>query len=271
MNDLLHSEDFGCSDTPKFICLHGLLGSSRNWRSVAKGLSDRFQVFALDLRNHGKSFHSHDASIAETSKDVLDWMDRMGVEQAVVCGHSLGGKVAMRLACSHPDRVRALIVADIAPRDYPQEHHSPTLDALLDLDLDSLSERKEAEESLSAKIPNWAFRQFLLTNLQFEDGKGRWLANLSVLRAQLSSISSNPLGQDDRFNKPTLFIRGGRSGYVRSEHFDSIRGHFPLAAIETVNDAGHDLHVENRPVFLNLVSDFLADKLDGKPTLSAKG
>ena len=88
-------------------------------------------------------------------------LEEMGVSEFIICGHSLGGKVAMRMACDHTESINKLVVVDIAPRDYPAEHHVPTLDALIGLDLRLLSSRKDADLALTEKIPNWAFRQFL--------------------------------------------------------------------------------------------------------------
>ena len=108
---------------PVLICLHGLLGS-RNWRSVARIMAENFHVFGIDLRNHGKSFHSDETNVDVMSRDILEWMEKKrSILECFLCGHSLGGKVAMRLACDRESLVKGLIVVDIAPRDYPKEHH----------------------------------------------------------------------------------------------------------------------------------------------------
>ena len=263
MSDLLYSEDFGKDENPTFICLHGLLGSSRNWRSVAKAMGERFHVFALDLRNHGQSFHSDNSSITSISEDILQWMKEKEIENSIFCGHSLGGKVAMKIACDHPNQVNSLIVVDIAPRNYPKDHHIPTFDALLGLDLPSIRTRKDADQGLEVLVPNWAFRQFLLTNLGFNEDGAFWIPNLLALRSSIEDLSSNPLKEFDRFVNPSLFVRGGRSGYVRGEHFEEILHHFPAASIETIEEVGHDVHVENRPQFVQLVNSFLEKNFEG--------
>ena len=199
MDGILHSEEFGTGGMPPLICLHGLLGSSRNWRSVAKDLASDFRVWALDLPNHGDSFHREDASVKAMAMDLLHWLDQQKLGSVTLCGHSLGGKVAMRFACDHPKRIQKLVIADIAPRDYPPEHHVPTLEALLSLDLSGLNSRKEADEALASQVPNWAFRQFLLTNLTERDGCFHWKANLSALRASIDGLSSNPLQAEETF------------------------------------------------------------------------
>jgi len=257
MKESLYFENFGKEGNPIFICLHGLLGSSRNWRVVAKSLADFFFVFSLDLRNHGDSFHSEDASIQAMSNDLLKWMDGQGHQSAILCGHSLGGKVAMRFTCDFPDRVDNLIVADIAPRDYPPEHHVPTLDSMLGLELSSFSTRKEIDSALASKIPNWSFRQFLLTNLEQESVGFRWKPNLKALRESIHELSRNPMVDNDLFKGRSLFVRGEKSGYLRTEHMQEVKKYFPNSKFTMLPGVGHNLHVEDRGGFLSAIDEFL--------------
>lgn len=254
----LYFEERGSPGSHPLIFLHGLLGSSRNWRSVAKVLSSDFRTLCFDLPNHGKSFHNEKFTVQQMADLISKQILKMGISEFSVCGHSLGGKVAMRMACDHVGAINRLVVVDIAPRDYPPEHHLPILDALTALDLHSIASRKEADLALAEKIPNWAFRQFLLTNLELNDGQLGWLPNLMALRDSLDNLSSNPLDKD-KFPQPALFICGGKSGYVRSEHYPLIRGYFPEAQIETLPNAGHDVHVEDRQGFIALLQKFLLD------------
>lgn len=254
----LYFEEKGSHDSHPLIFLHGLLGSSRNWRSVAKILSSDFRTLCFDLPNHGKSFQMEKLTVQEIADLIHQEILKKGISEFSICGHSLGGKVAMRMACDHADAIDRLVVVDIAPRDYPPEHHLPTLDALIELDLHKISSRKEADLVLSAKISNWAFRQFLLTNLELNERKFSWLPNLIGLRDSLVNLSSNPL-KKDKFLQPTLFICGGKSGYVRSEHHSLIRGYFPEVEFQILPNVGHDVHVEDRQGFISHLQKFLLD------------
>ena len=257
MNDSLYFEEYGQSGHPVLIFLHGLLGSSRNWRSVAKALSKEYKIYALDLPEHGNSPHSSSTNLTEMSLRVGEWISSNLEGDYILCGHSLGGKVAMGHACQITDRMKGLMVVDIAPRDYPPEHHLPTLEALLGLNLGLINSRKQADDELSAKIPNWAFRQFLLTNLVEVGGTWKWRANLPVLHDSMPQLSRNPLASEDSYDGPTLFIRGGKSGYLRSEHFPLVKEAFPNAEIVTLAEAGHDVHVEDKNGFLKYLKEFL--------------
>ena len=256
MDQSLYFEQKGDSANPPIIFFHGLLGSSRNWRSVCKDLENDFCTITFDLPNHGRSFQEAESSVMSMCECVIKKIDQIGLANFFVCGHSLGGKVAMKMACNHSDRINKLLVVDIAPRNYPSDHHLPTLKALADLNLTGFDSRKEIDNALAEKIPNWAFRQFLLTNLEKVNGQFTWIANLDGLIHSINSLSSNPLSQSDLFNGPSLFLRGGKSGYVRGEHFDEIKRHFPKSEITTLEEAGHDLHVEDRKRFISISQDF---------------
>src|SRR5262245_41592435 len=104
------------------IVLHGLFGMSDNLAFVGKKLADRFCVIVPDQRNHGRSPHHADMSYPLMAQDILRLMDDEGIDRADVLGHSMGGKVAMQLAVSCPERIQRVIVADIAPVPYPQHH-----------------------------------------------------------------------------------------------------------------------------------------------------
>ena len=244
-------DEAGSQGAPPIVFLHGLLGSRRNWRSVAKDMSISHRVFSLDLRNHGDSFHDEGSTISSMVDDLRVWTDDQGLESHVLCGHSLGGKVAMKFACLHGDRLARLVVVDIAPRDYPPEHHLPTFDGLLALNLQTLSSHKDADMKLSEAFPNWAFRKFLLTNLVEESGIFRWKPNLGALRSSLLDLSRNPLTPEESYGGVVTFVNGGKSSYVRLEDEDSIIRHFPKARIVVLPEAGHFVHAEDKAGFLS--------------------
>ena len=111
---------------------------------------------------------------------------------------------------------------------------------------------------MTDKIPNWAFRHFLLTNLEQKEGQFSWLPKLDILRSSIACLSSNPL-KEEQYLGDVLFICGGKSGYVRSEHHGQIKQFFPNADIKILAKAGHDVHVEDREGFLALLQSFIKD------------
>jgi len=250
----LFHRDLGGTGAPPVVLLHGLLGSSRNWQTVGRDLAASRRVFALDLRNHGQSPHDPDVSYPALAADVAAWLDAQGLGPAEFVGHSMGGKVAMLIACREPARVARLVVVDIAPKDYDWPAHRAEFQAMNALDLASLASRAQAEAQFEALVPDWAMRKFLTTNLDRAPGGGwRWVVNLATLTAGLAAIEGNALADSDRFDGPTLFLAGGNSGYIMPADHDLIRGHFPNARIETIAGSGHNPHIEARAAFVAAV------------------
>jgi pimeloyl-ACP methyl ester carboxylesterase len=257
---ILAHRDFGGEGLPPLIVLHGMLGSSRNWQSAGRDLASRFHVHALDLRNHGDSFHAREMSYPVMAADVIAWMDAHGIERAHFIGHSMGGKTAMRLAVDHPLRVGRLVVVDIAPKAYPRSH-GLNFAAMNGLDLTTLSSRQEAEERLAADVTDWGMRKFLLTNLERgPHGKEfRWVINLPALTEALPVLEANFLAPGERFDGDVLFVLGCRSRYFLPEDERVTREHFPYVSFATIAESGHNPHFESRERFVEIVSQFLAE------------
>lgn len=242
------------------VLIHGLLGSSRNWITVARDLAEHFDVYALDLRNHGESPHEERMDYEVLVEDVITWLDANPLpEPPTIIGHSLGGKTAMKLACDFPERLSRLIVADIAPKK--NRAMSVEFAAMGKLNLSELSSRAEAEEQLLTKVPDLGMRRFLLTNLaRAKDGSFQWSVNLPALTKALDVLSENPLHHGSRYTGDTLYIRGGKSKFVPDGIWDTTLGYFPKAKLHTLPEAGHNVHVDDRPGFVKAVLEHQQDK-----------
>ncbi len=254
----LFHRDLGGAGNPPLVVIHGLLGSSRNWQTVGAELRAQRHVLALDLRNHGMSPHADNHDFATMEADVLRWLDAQEIGRAAVMGHSMGGKVAMALACHHPERVERLVSVDIAPRDYDATRFRAILEAMLAIQPEKLASRAEAETQLAAVVSDWGMVKFLSTNLERgEDGLFRWRVNVRAAHAELDEIAANSLRPGDRYDGPTLFVVGGYSKHVREEDRPEILARFPQARIETVAKSGHNPHIEQREAFVAAVREFL--------------
>ena len=255
MTDLLHSNILG-SGTP-LIVLHGFLGMSDNWKTLGKQYATQgFEVHLVDQRNHGRSFWSEVFDYGTMAQDLLRYMDSKNLIKAVILGHSMGGKTAMQLACTQPERVSKLLVADIAPRPYPP-HHDYILEALEALPLAQLKSRTEADEALAHNLDNWGIRQFLLKNLYRKSpGEFGLRFNLGVLKTKMREIGE-PLPEAMLYEGPTLFLRGGASGYITDQDLSLIRYHFAQAKLITVDGAGHWLLAEQPQAFFESSLGFM--------------
>jgi esterase len=243
-------------DGPPVLLLHGLFGSARNFGAVQRALTPLFRVIAMDARNHGASPHAYDMRYATLAADVSETLDALNVERTAVIGHSMGGKTAMTLAVTAPDRVGRLLIADIAPVPY-QHGNDSVADAMRAIPLHAGLTRAEADAALTEAVPIVAVRTFLLQNLQFGPRPG-WRIGLDEIATAIPDLEGweTPSGI---FSGPTLFVSGAQSDYVRPEHRPAIRALFPAARFVSVKNAGHWLHADNPAGFLSVVEAFLHD------------
>ncbi|MBI3578291.1 MAG: alpha/beta fold hydrolase [Ignavibacteriales bacterium] len=237
------------------LILHGLLGSSDNWHTLGKAFSEKFHVFAIDQRNHGRSPHSDSFNYPIMAEDIREFMEQHNLPSAYVIGHSMGGKTAMQFALTYPARVDKLVVVDMGPQEYPREHDT-IFGALHSVDLQTVASRQEVDNLLAKKIPSTATRQFLMKNLaRDESGAFRWKMNLDAIVKNYPDITTG-IETQAIFNKPTLFVKSNRSGYVEENDVPLIKRLFPQAEIIGL-DVGHWVHAEAPQEFLRIAMEFL--------------
>ncbi len=250
----LHYRELG-QGTP-LIILHGLFGLSDNWQTLSKYFSQKYHIYLIDLRNHGRSPHSEEFNYEVMVEDLREFITDNQLSDVVILGHSMGGKVAMNFALTYPAQVSKLIVVDIAPRPYPV-HHQDIIDGLNAMDITATKSRAEAEDALAVHIPEAEVRLFLLKNLyRKEDNSFGWRMNLAAIERQIEEVGQETTANGP-FDKPTLFIKGANSRYIQEKDTASIQQLFPQAQIETIADAGHWVHAEAPEKFYELVVDFI--------------
>ncbi|MCX6290388.1 MAG: alpha/beta fold hydrolase [Bacteroidetes bacterium] len=246
------------------LILHGLFGMSDNWMTLSKQFAEHgFACYTVDLRNHGRSPHSETFNYQVMADDLAELMADEHISSTNIIGHSMGGKTAMFFAAAHPERTERLVVVDIAPRFYPPQHDS-VMAALQNINLETISSRKEAEDHLRNTLGDEATIQFLLKNLYWSEAtekklpvkKLAWRFNLPAIKKNIDAIGE-ALPAGTRFNKPVLFVRGEKSAYITKQDEADIKKHFPLSQVATVAKAGHWVHTENPTVFFDTVLEFL--------------
>jgi len=238
------------------LILHGLFGSASNWARHARALSANHRVISVDLRNHGRSPHTARMDYLSMAADLLALLDRLELPTVQLLGHSMGGKVAMSVALTAPERVARLLVVDIAPRRY-LGNQDRVLEALQALDLMPLGSRGEADRQLAATLPDAGLRAFLLTNLVQRDGNYAWRINLPAIAAGMAYLEGFPEFAGRTFSGPTRFVAGSASDYLRGDDEAVIHALFPDAEIRYVAGAGHWVHAEQPEAFLDEARPFL--------------
>lgn len=240
---------------PPLLIVHGLFGSARNWGVIARRMSADRDVLAVDMRNHGESPRFASQSYPDMAADLAEVIAANGGQMDVV-GHSMGGKATMQLALTHPEKVNRLIVADIAPVAYSHDQ-SRHIHAMRALDLTGLTARSEADKRLAKLMDDPALRAFFLQSLDLKANPPQWRLNLDVLEAEMPKIVGWP-GTKGIFDKPTLFLSGAESTYVKPEYRAAIRAQFPVARFAKLPGAGHWLHAEKPREFEETMRIFLA-------------
>lgn len=254
---MLHSIIIG--EGKPLVILHGFLGMADNWKTLGKQWSEnRYEVHLIDQRNHGRSLHSDEFNYEILAQDIKEYCDEHQLKSIYLLGHSMGGKVAMKTAVDFPNLIEKLIIADIAPKEYAP-HHSDIINGLKSLDFNTIKSRKEADEQLALRIPDFGTRQFLLKSLyRVDKNRYGWRFNLDVL-----GNSQNTIGFQDAITEqiqiPTLFVRGGNSGYITNNDIVIIEHAFAKADLKTIPNAGHWLHAEQPELFYETVTKFLEE------------
>jgi esterase len=258
---LLNTQQFNASGSHTLVVLHGLFGAQDNWRSQTLVWAQDRHVITMDLRNHGMSAHDPLINYASMSEDVLESLDLLNLEQVDLLGHSMGGKVAMQLAFNYPQRLRSLLIADIAPVAY-EPNHQRILAGLNSIDLAALKSRKQALDLLMEYEPDARVCQFLLKSLyKNEVGQFDFRYNLTAINENYQAINAAPeidvLSGEPGYTGPTLVLKGSNSKYILPQHKPAFDTLLPNSQLKIMADCGHWLHAEKPELFCRLVTRFL--------------
>jgi len=240
---------------------HGLYGRGKNWQSFAKKMSENEDttVITVDLRNHGGNIFKENMSYTLMTEDIFDLFNYLKINKTNLLGHSMGGKLAMLITLLRPNKINKLIIADIAPINYPNDN-SNIIDALCKLDLNLVKNRNHADELLSNEIEQKFLRSFLLQNIKLSDGKYKWSINLTTIKKFMKHLRSFPkINIDNKADTKSLCIYGQKSDYVNKNHFKIFKNYFSNILFYKIENAGHFLHIENPDEFYEVSKNFFKD------------
>lgn len=247
------------------VLIHGLFGDLDNLKSLGAELEKTHQVIRIDVPNHGLSEHWQNMDYPLLAEALMQMLDTLGLEEAHLVGHSMGGKIAMATGLLYPDRITSIVAADISPVAYPPRHQS-VFAGLNSLDLSNTNRNSALAHLVQAGIDG-ATAQFLLKNLKRSDTGFAWKMNLTGLQECYEHIIgwdlpaphySQPYSQP--YTKPCYMIRGGESDYVTADHREAILAQFPKVQAKTINGTGHWLHAQKPEIFNRLVADFIRNQ-----------
>lgn len=252
----LHFRQYG--NGQPIIIIHGLYGISDNWVNHARILAENHKVYIPDMRNHGQSGHSNFFNYDVMAEDIAQFIDEHEIENPVIMGHSMGGKIAMKFAIENPDVVHKLIVIDMSMRQYNlRAFHSKIINAMLDIDFNIVKSRKEVDDYLANTIDDSRIRLFVMKNLYWTERKTlSWRLNLKAIIDNIDAIFEG-INSNQKFSKPSLFIRGENSDYVKDEDFLLIQKIFTTSELKTIPNAGHWVQADEPEAFMMEIKNFL--------------
>lgn len=255
---VISSSILGTSHGQHIIIIHGLFGTGKNWWTFAKRWTDGFglQVHLIDLRNHGHSFWTTDMNYSIMSQDLLNYMSHHEIPGAILLGHSVGGKVAMQFATSHPNLVEKLMIVDIAPRKYRSRYERIFVGLELLMRVAPQS-RSEADQLMTPYAESKAMRQFLLRNLFYNQNRIlEFRMNVKTLKRQISKLLGPP-ELSDRYCRKSWFVWGEFSDYFQENDDQLIQSFFPNSKMFFVSNANHWVQVDNPKEFNQIVKSFI--------------
>lgn len=247
------------------IILHGIFGISDNWVTIGRRIAEKFEVFILDQRNHGQSPHSSTFNYYALADDLYEFIEDHQLVNPIIIGHSMGGKVAINFSLDNPSKVDKLIVVDISMRHYPaRQEHMEIIRSMLSVDFDAVSSRNEIEEIISASVKSPRIKMFIMKNL-YRIGKNRlsWRLNVKDIYENIDNVFEG-VTSPYTFEKPTLFIKGGKSDYITDEDIDPILKNFPLAQFKTIEGTSHWVHADKPDELCAIFSEFLNKECEFK-------
>jgi pimeloyl-ACP methyl ester carboxylesterase len=241
------------------VIIHGLFGMSDNWISIGKHLSSNRSVIIPDMRNHGNSPHTDEFSLELMVDDLDKLIEKLDIQNPILLGHSMGGHVVMKYAFTYPDKVSKLIVADMSLRAAKlRAEHWIIFDALTSAPISEMNSIKEIETYFMKTVGNEKLVKFILKNIHPTPKGYQWKLNHQGLAKSFREKATKPVNEkDELYEGPTLFLKGGNSDYIRPEDHEEIYRHFPMTIMQTVDNAGHILHMEQAEQFLHLVKSFI--------------
>ena len=248
---------------PPLVILHGLFGSLDNWSSIAKVLGASYTVYALDLRNHGRSFPHPEFNYEVMSEDVVRWSQQNQLSDYILLGHSMGGNIALRYASAHPQKVTRLMLVDAAgilhrlsytqflthfgidvlPQFYPEQKQ----------DMAFVAEQLLGELAASHSLLEWGEKAILETPQLRQSILG---ANPNTIAAY-AMIMTDYSELIDKIKVPTLILWGKQDKVVPVRTAKILATSLPNAGLVLFDQTGHSPMRERPKRFAHWLKRFV--------------
>lgn len=257
----------GLDSGPKLVFLHGLMGSSANWRRIASSFEDSFQILIYDQRGHGRSFHPQSGFTPEDyAQDLRLILDELGwsKEKIYLVGHSMGGRNALSFAHLLPDRIEKLVIEDIGPDTSAESVKK--IESYLKAIPTPFSSKQLAKDFFDHEFPKiWGrekggrtLAQFFYMNIEEkEGGVADWRFSRQAIFASISEARTRERwDQVQALKVPTLWVRGSDSEDLSHETYLRVLKSNPLIQGVEISGAGHWVHFDQAEEFIQTLRRF---------------
>jgi esterase len=250
----LFYREYGEDQKQSLIIIHGLFGSSKNWITNAKELSEHIKVYSIDVRNHGESFHTDTHKMEDLIEDLKNFIEEKNIQKPILLGHSMGGLNVMYFSLKYPELVSKLIVLDIAPKNYDVDYEKEF--SCLNMDVSKFESRTELDFEMAKLYDDKFIRQFLQMNLEKAEKGYVWKLNVKTLQNSKQALHFN-LENLQAIQNDALFILGSASEYIEKNDEIKIKNFFPNSKTKIIENAGHYLHFTHQKEFIRFAKDFI--------------
>ena len=259
-----HYVEWGPAAAPPVVFLHGITGHARTWDDEARLLADRHHVLVLDQRGHGDTDPAPDGDYSDDAllADLTAFLDALGLRRCTLVALSLGGRVAINFAGTHPDRVERLVIVDIGPEIAPVGR--ARVGALM-------AGAPEHFESIEDVITHMRANAPLYTEAMLRhraqhavrplpSGGFTWKYDRALreaIRQGRMRVPADLWAQWRAITCPTLLVRGALSDILSDETAKRMVDELPAARLVVVPGAGHTVPGDQPAAFRSLLGEFL--------------
>lgn len=228
------------------ILIHGAGGNHLSWPTELRRLPGT-DVHALDLPGHGKSEGRGYQTISQYAKSVVDWMEHIDIQNAILVGHSMGGAIASKIAIDHPQSLSGLCLIG----------SSLTLRVSSEL-IDALSQKNTVSKAINMII-KWSFSDQASEELKMLMMKRMMYVRMSVLQGDFKACNDFDITMDaSSIICPTLVLCGGNDRMTPSRQSQLLASKIPISTLKIIPDSGHMVMMERPNEVAGSILEFVS-------------
>ncbi len=258
-----HTARYGLPEAPPLLLLHGFTGSGDSWAELMPAFSQQFSVITVDILGHGRSAAPSDSNrytMPHVAADLIALLDTWQIERTALLGYSMGGRLALYLACHYPERFSQLILESSSPglateaeRAARRQQDEALADWIEANGIEPFVARWEA-------LPLWASQQQLSAETQQRLRQQRLQNSVVGLANSLRGMGTG--AQPSLWPKlpevtlPSLLIAGelDHKFVAIQEQMVGLLGN---GRFHPIPNAGHTTHLEQPALFQAAIRSFL--------------